>query len=75
MLGGCVAQLRLGKRWHKHGGQSAKKGGDGMKVMKKASSEKDFLAPVMRSASASEIRDGLIAKAQCCVDHLCGCKK
>lgn len=46
-----------------------------MKVLKSAQSEKSFLSPVERTASATEIRDGLIAKAQACVDHLCGCKK
>ncbi|MDA0989843.1 MAG: hypothetical protein O3A51_03730 [Verrucomicrobia bacterium] len=46
-----------------------------MKVVKSAQSEKAFLRPVNRTASAGEIRDGIIAKAQACVDHLCGCKK
>lgn len=45
-----------------------------MKIVKKAKSEKMFLSPVKRSASASDIRDGIVAKAQACVDHLCGCK-
>lgn len=46
-----------------------------MKIVKFAKSEKIILDCVKRSASASNIRDTIMAKAQCCVDHLCGCKK
>jgi hypothetical protein len=65
--------------WYRSGdkvaGTSVNKQGAVMKVMKSAKSEKEFLSPVKRSASTVEIRDGIIAKAKACVDHLCGCTK
>ena len=44
-----------------------------MKIVKRAVSEKSFLRCVKRSASAKDIRNTIVAKAQTCVDHLCGC--
>jgi len=36
--------------------------------------EEEVLSCVQESATVEEIRDGIVSKAQCCVDHLCGCK-
>ena len=45
-----------------------------MKIVKRAKTEKVVLSSVKRDASASDIRESIVVKAQCCVDHLCGCK-
>jgi hypothetical protein len=46
-----------------------------MKVVAKPVSEKAVLQPTRKSADPVKIHAGIIAKAQCCVDHLCGCQK
>lgn len=46
-----------------------------MKVVVQPKEEEEVLAPVEPEASAEEIREGIVSKAQCCVDHLCGCSK
>jgi hypothetical protein len=45
-----------------------------MKVIVKPEEEKKVLAPVSKDAKPEEIRESVVAKAQCCVDHLCGCR-
>jgi|TARA_B100000315_G_scaffold229550_1_gene239221 hypothetical protein len=44
-----------------------------MKVIARPKKEKEILASVKKSAKAEEIRKSIVAKAECCVDHLCGC--
>lgn len=45
-----------------------------MEVVVKPQEEEEVLGPVQEEADPDEIRDGIVSKAQCCVDHLCGCK-
>lgn len=45
-----------------------------MKIIKKPISEKEVLLSVSESAKSKDIRESIILKAECCVDHLCGCK-
>jgi hypothetical protein len=44
-----------------------------MRIVSKPQQEEEVLAPVQEDASPEEIREGIVLKAQCCVDHLCGC--
>ena len=44
-----------------------------MKVIAKPLTEEQVLAPVSEDATAEEIYKGFVAKAECCVNHLCGC--
>ena len=44
-----------------------------MKVIVQPKEEKELLLAVKEEAKHEDIRDGIIAQAQCCVDHLCGC--
>ena len=44
-----------------------------MKVITKPLTEEQVLAPVSEDATAEEIYKGFVAKAECCVNHLCGC--
>jgi hypothetical protein len=46
-----------------------------MKIVAKPVSERKILDPVRKNADARKIHAGMVAKAQCCVDHLCGCRK
>ena len=46
-----------------------------MKVVAKPVSEKAVLQSTKKNADPVKIHAGIIAKAQCCVDHLCGCKQ
>ncbi len=45
-----------------------------MKIIAKPKKEKKILASVKKDAKAEEIYKSMVAKAECCVDHLCGCK-
>jgi hypothetical protein len=45
-----------------------------MRVIKKPTKEADIRASVDRKADSETIKKEMITKAQCCVDHLCGCK-
>jgi len=36
--------------------------------------EQEVLAVTSEDATPELVRDDIEAKAQCCVDHLCGCK-
>lgn len=45
-----------------------------MKIIAKPKTETSVLASVTTNAKAPEIYQGMIAKAECCVNHLCGCK-
>ena len=44
-----------------------------VRIVSKPQQEEKVLAPVQKDARAKEIREGIVSKAQCCVDHLCGC--
>lgn len=46
-----------------------------MKVIAKPVSEATVLQLTTKNADAATIHASRIAKAECCVDHLCGCKK
>lgn len=46
-----------------------------MKVIAKRISEQKVKEPVRKSTEPAKIHAAMVAKAQCCVDHLCGCKK
>lgn len=45
-----------------------------MKVIAKPKKEEKVLACVKKNAKAKEIHKSIIARAECCVDHLCGCR-
>ena len=45
-----------------------------MKIVKKPKTEKNVLSSVEKEAKAKEIYKGMVARAECCVIHLCGCK-
>ena len=44
-----------------------------MEIMVEPVDEEIILRQVDDEASSEEIQEALIDKAQCCVDHLCGC--
>lgn len=44
-----------------------------MKIVAKPKKEEKVLASVKKNAKAKEIHKSIIARAECCVDHLCGC--
>lgn len=44
-----------------------------MKIISPPKTEKELLVAVKEEAKPEDIREGIIAQAQCCVDHLCGC--
>lgn len=44
-----------------------------MKVIAKPKTEQQILASVNENATPEEIYEGIVAKAECCVNHLCGC--
>jgi hypothetical protein len=46
-----------------------------MKIVAKPTAEKTVLEPVKKNIDPAKIHASIVAKAQCCVDHLCGCKK
>jgi len=46
-----------------------------MKIVAKPTAEKKVLEPVKKNADPAKIHASIVAKAECCVDHLCGCKK
>lgn len=46
-----------------------------MKIVSSPTEEERVLATVNPDATAKEIQEAMTAKAECCVDHLCGCKK
>ena len=45
-----------------------------MKIIAKPKKEKEILENVKKNADAAKIRKSIIAKADYCVNHLCGCK-
>ena len=45
-----------------------------MRVIVKPKKESEIRATVDRKTSSERIVKEMITKAQCCVDHLCGCK-
>jgi hypothetical protein len=45
-----------------------------MKVITKPQKEKSILAPTRKKTSKKQIAKGMVSKAECCVNHLCGCK-
>lgn len=46
-----------------------------MEVIVEPIREEEVLRPVDREATAEEIKEAMVAKAQNCVDSLCGCSK
>jgi hypothetical protein len=44
-----------------------------MEVLVKPVEEAELLHYVEGQATPAEIQEALVTKAQCCVDHLCGC--
>lgn len=46
-----------------------------MKIISKPKEEKKILSSVRKEAKADEIHKSIVDKAECCVDHLCGCSK
>jgi hypothetical protein len=46
-----------------------------MKIVSKPKKEKIILSSVKNQAKASEIYEGMISRAECCVDSRCGCNK
>lgn len=46
-----------------------------MKIVSTPTEEKKILATVSPDTTAKEIQEMMAAKAESCVDHLCGCKK
>jgi hypothetical protein len=49
--------------------------GENMKIRAKHTEEKKVLESVKKNADPAKIHASIVAKAECCVDHLCGCKK
>lgn len=45
-----------------------------MYTITKPLTEEEILAAVSEDATGEEIKKDMETKAQCCVDHLCGCK-
>ena len=48
---------------------------EAMKVIAKPVSEKQVLESTQKKTTPEKIHAGMVAKAECCVDHLCGCRK
>jgi hypothetical protein len=44
-----------------------------MKVIAPPKEEEELLLAVNEEAKPEEIHEGIVAQAQCCVNHLCGC--
>jgi hypothetical protein len=45
-----------------------------MRVIKRPKKETEIRSSVDPKTSRDKIVKEMVAKAQCCVDHLCGCK-
>lgn len=45
-----------------------------MTVIKKAKSEQEILASVLKNADKEKVQNSIKEKAEMCVNHLCGCK-
>jgi hypothetical protein len=45
-----------------------------MKEISKPKKEEEILAAVDKKANKDKIMEEVVAKAECCVVHLCGCK-
>lgn len=44
-----------------------------MRIIEAPKREEDILAAVEDGATEEEVKEGLVARGECCVDHLCGC--
>jgi|ETNmetMinimDraft_26_1059896.scaffolds.fasta_scaffold54207_2 hypothetical protein len=44
-----------------------------MKVIVEPTPEEKVIAPVSEEATSSSIYESMVQRAECCVDHLCGC--
>jgi hypothetical protein len=44
-----------------------------MKVIAEPRKEEEILASTRKETNAKDIQESIVAKAECCVDHLCGC--
>ena len=47
---------------------------DELKVMDEGLSEEEVLLVASETADADEVAEVIELRAECCVDHLCGCK-
>ncbi len=45
-----------------------------MTVIRKPKKESAVLAAAKKGADSEKILKEMVARAECCVDHLCGCK-
>jgi len=45
-----------------------------MIVISEAKTEEEILRSVEDNVKAEEVRDSILSKAECCVNHLCGCR-
>ena len=45
-----------------------------MKIVAKPRKEKEIRGAVSKKATQKKIVSDIVAKSECCVDHLCGCK-
>ena len=45
-----------------------------MQVIIKPKKEPEVLAAVKDEATPAEVRQAMVERAECCVDHLCGCR-
>jgi hypothetical protein len=46
-----------------------------MKIVEIPKMEKEILYSVEKGANAKKIYEGVVSRAENCVDHLCGCSK
>jgi hypothetical protein len=44
-----------------------------VKIIVKPRQEEEILASTRKDADPKEVLRSIVAKAECCVDHLCGC--
>ena len=45
-----------------------------MRIVSKPKKESEVLAAARKGADKEKILKEMVAKAECCVDHLCGCR-
>jgi len=45
-----------------------------MTIVRKPKKESEVLAAARKGADKEKILKEMVAKAECCVDHLCGCR-
>ena len=45
-----------------------------MTIVRKPKKESDVLAAAKKGVDKQKILKDMVARAECCVDHLCGCR-